>query len=75
MVYEEQVHTKAELIMGQDKKFVMVTQDAGLGMAAPGRERKSLMTYSNLICYIFFFRLTLGQDMPMTHLRSTDSTF
>ena len=52
--------------MGQDKRFVMVTQNAGLGMAGLGRERKSLMACSNFICYIVsFFPLTLGQDMPI----------
>ena len=34
MVYEGQGQIKAEQIMGQNKKLVMVTQNAGLGTAA-----------------------------------------
>ena len=64
----------AERIMGQDQKFVMVTQNAGLGMAALGRGRKSLLAYSNFICYIsWFFFFTLA-GIPEPHLGSTDST-
>ena len=55
MVYERQGQTKAERIMGQDKTFVMVTHNAGLGMAVLGRKRKSWMAYSNIIYYIFVF--------------------
>ena len=57
MVYGGQGQTKAERIIGQDKKFVMVNQNAGLiGVAALGRdrERKSLMAYSNVFIYYIF---------------------
>ena len=34
-MYEGQGQTKAERIMGQDKTFVMATQNTGLGQDAP----------------------------------------